>query len=142
MKPHKKENIARVHGEWGENLATEFLRREGYEILERNSHPSKKDRRLDIDIVAYDHRSDTLVFVEVKQHAAHSPYEKRLRSVDKRKKTNLLRAFNAWRRMNSWQGCYRFDVVEVYGHPGRSAEIDHVMHVNIFKRPERFVRWD
>lgn len=142
MKPRKKENIARIHGEWGENLATDFLRREGYEIIERNSHPVKKDRRLDIDIVAYDHRNDAMVFVEVKQHATHSRYEKRLRSVDKRKKTNLLRAFNAWRRENSWHGNFRFDVIEIYGRPGCIAEIDHVPHVNIFKRPERFVRWD
>lgn len=142
MKRPEKENVARLHGEWGESLAAEFLRREGYEIIERNSHPVKKDLRLDIDIVAYDRRNDAMVFVEVKQHSTHSPYEKRLRSVDRRKKANLLRAFNAWRRVNAWRGNFRFDVVEVYGRPGGKGEVDHIPHVNIFQRPERFVRWD
>ena len=67
MKRRRIANIARVHGEWGEDIAAEFLRRAGYEILERNSRPVRKDRRLDIDIVAYDKRSDAVVFVEVKQ---------------------------------------------------------------------------
>ena len=97
MKRREADNISVRHGEWGEDVATEFLRRAGYEIIERNSRPVKRDQRLDIDIVAYDLRNNSVVFVEVKQHAKHSPFEKRLRSVDRRKKNNLLRACNAWR---------------------------------------------
>ena len=65
MKRRNAENVSVRHGEWGENIAVEFLRRAGYEIVERNSHPVKKDRRLDIDIVAFDRRNDSVVFVEV-----------------------------------------------------------------------------
>ena len=142
MKRRNAENVSVRHGEWGENIAVEFLRRAGYEIVERNSHPVKKDRRLDIDIVAFDRRNDSLVFVEVKQHARHSPFEKRLRSVDRRKKSNLLRACNAWRWKNSWQGSFRFDVVEVFGSPGEKSEVDHIAHVELFADKGRFVRWD
>lgn len=142
MKRRRIVNIARVHGEWGEDIAAEFLRRAGYEILERNSRPVRKDRRLDIDIVAYDKRSDAVVFVEVKQHSARSPFQKRIRSVDKSKKSHLLRACNAWRWSNSWRKSYRFDVVEVYGRPGETGTVDHIPHVRLFAKPERFARWD
>ena len=142
MKRRKADNVALVHGDWGEDVAARFLRCAGYEIIERNSHPVKKDKRLDIDIVAYDRRNDAMVFVEVKQHSDHSPFEKRLRSVDNNKKRNLLRACNWWRRVNSWSGSFRFDVVEVFGKPGGKSEVDHIPHVRLFPQRERFVRWD
>jgi putative endonuclease len=142
MKRREADNISARHGEWGEDVATEFLRRAGYEIIERNSRPVKRDQRLDIDIVAYDLRNNSVVFVEVKQHAKHSPFEKRLRSVDRRKKNNLLRACNAWRWKNSWRGSFRFDVVEVFGSPGEKSEVDHISHVELFTDKGRFVRWD
>ena len=142
MKRREADNISVRHGEWGEDVATEFLRRAGYEIIERNSRPVKRDQRLDIDIVAYDLRNNSVVFVEVKQHAKHSPFEKRLRSVDRRKKNNLLRACNAWRWKNSWRGSFRFDVVEVFGSPGEKSEVDHIPHVELFTDTGRFVRWD
>lgn len=142
MKRREADNVALRHGKWGEDMAVGFLHRAGYEIVERNSRPVAKDQRLDIDIVAFDRRNDSVVFVEVKQHARHSAFEKRLRSVDKRKKMNLLRACNAWRRKNSWQGSFRFDVIEVYGVPGNEGEVDHIPHVKLFADDKRFVRWD
>ena len=136
------DNVGVVHGEWGEAVATEFLRRSGFEIVDRNSCPVAKDGRLEIDIVAWDRRSDTMVFVEVKQHAQLSPYARRLRSVDRRKRDNLRRACNAWRRVNKWHGAYRFDVIEIYGVPeGGRPVIDHIPNVALFARPERFVKW-
>ena len=60
MKRRKNDNVALVHGDWGEDVAVRFLRCAGYEIIERNSRPVKKDRRLDIDIVAYDRRNDAM----------------------------------------------------------------------------------
>jgi Holliday junction resolvase-like predicted endonuclease len=141
MKRHSLNNIANLHGEWGEELSAEYLRCRGYEIIERNARPVKKDHRLEIDIVAYDRQNEAMVFVEVKQHASHSPYEKRLRSVNKHKKINLLRACNAWRWKNAWNGNFRFDVIEVYGKIGGEVEIDHISHVGLFVKPQRFVRW-
>ena len=134
-------NVGVDHGAWGEDVAVEVLRRDGYEIIERNARPVRDDERLEIDIVAFDHRSDSMVFVEVKQHAVRSPWQRRLRSVHKRKRANLRRACNAWRRVNRWHGGYRFDVIEVYGTPGRRPEVDHIHHVALFPRRERFVRW-
>ena len=145
LRPKRKtsDNIGVLHGEWGENEAVAYLRRRGYEIVERNSRPVEKDERLEIDLVAWDRRNDAMVFVEVKQHAKPSPYSRRLRSVDKRKRENLRRACNAWRRVNRWHGAFRFDVIEVYGVPeGGRPVIDHIEKVDLFAQRGRFVKWN
>lgn len=144
MRPQRNHeiNIGVAHGTWGEAVAAEFLRRGGFEIIDRNTCPVEKDQRLEIDIVAWEKKTDTMVFVEVKQHATMSPYARRLQSIDRRKRENLRRACNAWRRRNRWYGAYRFDVIEIYGTPeGGSPIIDHIDHVNLFTRGKRFVKW-
>ena len=139
----KAENVGWRHGAWGEAVAVEFLRRQGFEIIDRNSRPVKDDERLEIDVVAWDRASDTMVFVEVKQHARVSPYARRLRSVDRRKRQNLRRACGSWRRVNRWLGAYRFDVIEVYGTPeGGRPVVDHIRNVALFPKPDRFVKWN
>ena len=131
-----------LHAAWGEDVAAEYLRRGGFEIIERNTQPVRDDQRLEIDIVAWERKTDTIVFVEVKQHATLSPYARRLRSVDRRKRENLRRACNAWRRTNRWHGAYRFDVIEIYGTPdGGRPVIDHIERVELFARRGRFVKW-
>lgn len=142
MSPQPENNVGVAHGEWGEDVAVDYLRRGGYEIVDRNARPVKADRRLEIDIVAFDWKNDAMVFFEVKQHASHASYERRLRSIDKRKRQNLRRACDAWRRTNRWHGGFRFDVIEVYGEPGRRPEIDHISHLDLFAKRGRFVRWE
>jgi len=136
-----RRNVGVEHGAWGEDVAVERLRLEGMEIVDRNVRPCR-DRRLEIDIIAYDREADAMVFVEVKQHAAHAEAESRIRSVDSAKLRRLRTACNAWRRRNRWLGGFRFDVVEVFGTPGSRPEVDHVRQVNLFTSSERFVRWD
>ena len=135
-------NVGVHNGAWGESVAADFLRRRGYLIVDSNSRPVARNQHLEIDLVAWEESSDTMVFVEVKQHAALTPYARRLRSVDRRKRVNLRRACNAWRRINKWHGDFRFDVIEIYGTPeGGRPVIDHVAHVNLFAKPGRFVKW-
>lgn len=136
-------NLGVRHGAWGENVASAFLRKRGFEIVDRNTRPCRRDGRLEIDIVAYEKRSDTLVFVEVKQHKNFSPYQCRLRSVDKRKLGNMRRACVNWLRKYQWLGGYRFDVIEIYGAPelGR-PEIDHIENVRLFAAKERSISWN
>ena len=136
-------NVGVTRGAWGEDVAADFLRRRGYLIVDSNARPVEKDRRLEIDLVAWDESTDTMVFVEVKQHATLTPYGRRLRSVDRSKRVNLRRACNAWRRVNKWRGSFRFDVIEIYGTPeGGRPVIDHIEKVNLFAKPNRFVKWD
>lgn len=135
-------NVGVRNGAWGEDTAVAHLRGEGYVIVERNSRPCRGDRRLEIDIVAYDRPADAMVFVEVKQHKSHREGESALRGVDRRKMANLRRAFEAWRRLHRWRGSYRFDVIEVFGSPGCARpEVRHMDRIGIFTPPERFVRW-
>ena len=119
-RPREESSVSAAHGCWGEDVAAD-----------------------EIDIVAWERSTDTMVFVEVKQHATLSPYARRLRSVDRRKRDNLRRACNAWRRANRWRGGYRFDVIEIYGVPeGGRPVIDHIRKVDLFARRGRFVRWE
>lgn len=135
----RPENIGVLHGRWGEDVAARSLRREGLEIFERNARPSQTDRRLEIDIVAYDPRAKTLVFVEVKQHSSHLEVESRFRGIDDRKRRNLSRAIKAWQNEFHWPGPVRFDVVEVFGGPKRREppEIDHIVDVSLKPRRRR-----
>lgn len=143
MRSPESKNVGVRHGAWGEDVAVEYLRIHGYEIIARNVRPCRKDRRLEVDIIAYDRLYDVLVFVEVKQHARRSPCARRLRSVDGRKRKLLYRACRTWIAKEHWKGGYRFDVIEVFGTPGSGvpAEIDHIPNVRLFERPERFVDW-
>ncbi len=144
MSPRRKPtNVGVAHGAWGEDVAVEFLRVHGYEIVDRNARPCPRDRRLEIDVVAYDRMYDVMAFVEVKQHKERSPYARRLQSVDRHKRDLLRRACRSWLAREKWRGGYRFDVIEVYGEPnaGRRAEIDHIPGVRLFERPGRFVDW-
>lgn len=144
-RPHERtepDNLGVVRGAWGETVAAEYLRRRGFVIVERNARPVAGDGRLELDIVAWERKSDTMVFVEVKQHATLSPYARRLRSVSRRKKRNQLRAGNAWRRANKWHGAFRFDVIEIYGVPeGGAPVVDHIENVRLFAKSDRFVNW-
>lgn len=137
-------NPSVARGMWGEDVAVEWLRARGYTIVERNVRPSRIDARLEIDIVAYERAYDTMVFVEVKQHARRTEYDRLLRSVNARKRNLMRRACLAWLRANKWGGAYRFDVIEVYGEPDsrRRVEIDHVERVRLFSRPSGFVNWN
>ena len=89
-------NVGVEHGAWGEDVAVEYLRIHGYEIVDRNVHPCRRDRRLEIDVIAYDRMFDVMAFVEVKQHARRSPYARRLQSVTRHKKDLLRRACRTW----------------------------------------------
>lgn len=136
-------NVGVANGTWGEAVACDYLRVIGYEILERNSRPCSWDQRYEIDIIAYDRKRDTIVFVEVKQHKMRSFAQRRLRSICRHKKQLLLTACKAWLRKNRWRTGYRFDVVEIYGDPETKerVEVDHIERVQLFEDGRRFVNW-
>ncbi|MBO5642707.1 MAG: YraN family protein [Kiritimatiellae bacterium] len=138
----KSQNASVVRGAWGEAVAVQMLRREGLVVVERNVRPCPWNRRLEIDVIAYEKKTDTIVFVEVKMHARLSARQRRLRSVNAQKLSNLKKACNAWRRINSYFGGVRFDVIEIYGDPQvGEPEIDHIRNVNLFVKREKFVKW-
>ena len=133
-------NASVRRGCWGEDVAAAHLQRMGWRIIGRNVRPCRRDRRCELDIVAYVPAERQIVFVEVKTHKRHSSYAGRLWAIDRRKKSNLLRASANWLMVCKWHGNCRFDVVEVYGEPGGEfpPEIDHIMNVKLFPPNWRF----
>ena len=128
-----------ARGQWGEDMAAAYLTGQGWRILERNARPCRRDRRCELDIVAFIPASSQVVFVEVKTHRRHSAFAGRLWAVDRRKKRNLLRACASWLMRRKWHGSFRFDVIEVYGiEGGGDPEIDHVENVRLFPAHWRF----
>ncbi len=136
--PPKCVGVAR--GQWGEDVAAAYLTGQGWRILERNARPCRRDRRCELDIVAFIPASSQVVFVEVKTHRRHSAWAHRLWAVDRRKKRNLLRASANWLMRRRWHGNCRFDVIEIYGTADAATppEIDHVTNVPLFPPNWRF----
>jgi putative endonuclease len=126
-------------GKWGEEMAVRHLHSKGWRILERNSRPCQRDRRCELDIIAFDHNENKIVFVEVKTHMSHQNRASRLWGINANKKKNLLRAGANWIMRRHWHGNYRFDVIEVYGKSeSNSPEIDHIENVKLFPPNWRF----
>lgn len=94
-------------GNYGEDLACDFLKKQGYKILERNY----RIRGGEIDIVAKE--EDYLVFVEVKARYSHEygPPTESITSwkIKALKKTALFYVV----KINWGDGPYRIDVVTI-----------------------------
>jgi len=110
--------IQQEHGQWGENLATDFLVQSGWEILSRNW----RYRRAEIDIIARD--GNILVFVEVKTRSGTSFGHPEI-SVDRRKQRLLIDAAMAYMRASGFESEVRFDIISIVGAPGRQKDIHH-----------------
>jgi putative endonuclease len=110
------DNIA--FGKKGEDLAVDFLKEEGYEILERNWHFNHTE----IDIIAKFH--EFLVITEVKTRKGNSwgePYT----AVDYRKQRSLIFAAERYIYSHHIDLEVRFDIVSIIIDNDRTA-IEHV----------------
>ena len=103
-----------------ESLALKYLRRKGYEVLERNFRFGHKE----IDIIALD--GGTIVFVEVKGRTGRG-YGLPGESVSRRKMRHIVKAAEAylWRRKLANKPC-RFDVICVTVVGNREIEFEHI----------------
>lgn len=115
---------SRRSGDWGENVAADFLRSRGYRILGRNV---RFGPRRELDAVARSPDSKTLVFVEVKTRKNES-FGRPVAAVDSAKRRALARSAAEYlRRLKRKPPFVRFDVVEVVGSPGDPAPV--VRHI-------------
>lgn len=105
-------------GRRGEQIAAEYLRSAGYEILEENwfSHP------LEIDIIAKDGKE--LVIVEVKARGTNS-YEHPSEAVSNRKIRFLVNAAEAYIQQKNLDVDTRFDVISIIFSGGGTYELEH-----------------
>lgn len=111
-------------GKHGEDEAYNFLKSQGFKILERNFRYS---RFAEIDIIAKD--GDTIVFVEVKarttQNCGH-PFE----AVNRQKLLNIFKAGLAYlQKTTESYKRYRIDIVSVLG--DKKPKIEHLKDVSL-----------
>ena len=97
-------------GKRGEQAAARFLRRKGLVILAE----SESDRGGEIDLIAADKRTKTIIFVEVKTTATTKPGHPAER-VDERKQKQIARAALRYLKRKKILGIRsRFDVIAVW----------------------------
>lgn len=97
-------------GQQGEDLATRYLEKKGYQILARNF----RYKRAEIDIIAQ--KDKLLAFVEVKARSSDVfgyPEE----FVDEKKATLIIGAADHYIEKNQWEGLIRFDIISVMLRP-------------------------
>ena len=114
----------KVIGNSGEDMACQFLQKQGYKILERNFRYS---RLAEIDIIAKD--KDTLVFVEVKtrtnENCGH-PFE----AVNNKKLEHIFKAGLAYMQVtDEYYKKFRIDIISVLGQD--NPKIEHLKDVSL-----------
>jgi putative endonuclease len=118
-------------GRIGEDIATRFLKKAGYVILERNYKNSKGYRLGEIDIIARD--GETIVFVEVKARKFLGdsnilPPEINITRVKLHKLDRIAQSFLRERGLEG--NPYRFDALAVtLGTLTGDDEIRHIQHM-------------
>ena len=99
----------------GENLADEWLKQRGYEILHRNWRHS----HYEIDIIAL--KNKKLHIVEVKSRNA-TPFGYPEDSVTKKKFKNLQRAADQFLFLNPGYNWIQYDILSITLHRNKEAE--------------------
>ena len=106
-------------GKLGEEIAENYLIKQGYQILEKNYHSQQGE----LDIIARDR--DFLVFVEVKSYSYRS-YGSPVGSVRAAKKQSLIHAAQTYLYKHKIQNTYcRFDVIAIFTKYSGQRIIEH-----------------
>ncbi len=108
-------------GKKGEQIALDYLKKQGYKIIETNKHFS---RQCEIDIIALD--KDTLVFCEVKTRTTTVcgvPFE----SITKTKYQNIKTGLFLYLQENPVHKKFRIDVISVTLKP--ELKIEHLKNI-------------
>lgn len=103
-------------GNYGENVAADFLVEKGFEIIARNY----RYRHCEIDIIA--RKENWTIFVEVKTRG-YSYYGHPEEFVDAGQARRIFEAAEEFIYTTNWHGHIRFDIVSVK--PGVVPEIMH-----------------
>ncbi len=109
-------------GRWGEQMAAEYLKSKGYEILGMNYSVKAGE----IDVIAA--QGDQLAFVEVKLRK-NADFARACESITPAKRAKLKKAAQLWLESRGEQYYARFDVIEIYTPEGaktREPQINHI----------------
>lgn len=112
----KMKNV--FYGNLGEDIATRFLEKKSYKILDRNYRALGNE----IDIIARD--KDEIVFVEVKTRNSHK-FGEAYEAVDKYKMENIILTSRAYiEKYSLYDIMIRYDIIEVYL---KEKKINHIV---------------
>lgn len=121
---------AKDTGSFGENVATEYLEKKGYRILERN-YANTKGRRLgELDIVTF--HDGEIVFIEVKTREWKKNAPLPEESVNRKKLHRLEKIAASYLKAEKKEGApYHFDIIAIFlDSPDEQVlEIRHLEHV-------------
>lgn len=96
-----------ITGKEGEDIATEFLQKNGYKILDRNFCAKQGE----IDIIAKE--KEEYVFIEVKTRK-NKDYGEPIDAIDKNKIKHLKKAISYYLYINKLENKFiRIDVIEI-----------------------------
>lgn len=119
-------------GQTGEQVAANYLKNKGYEILDMNFKNNSGRRLGEIDIVARDSQQDEIVFVEVKTRE-YNRYKDTLpeENINYLKLRKLAKISTIFLREQKMENCnYRFDAISVWLDYGtRMAKIKHLPNI-------------
>lgn len=110
-------------GSFGEDKAVQYLRRQGYSIVERNF----SCRFGEIDIIA--RKGNYIIFVEVKLRK-NSDFAAAREFVTFSKQRRILSTASLWLSIKNCELQPRFDVIEIYAPDGinsRRLQINHLV---------------
>lgn len=111
-------------GKKGEKLASDFLEKEGYVIIDKNYHYGHTE----IDLIAK--QNNILVFVEVKTRKSLE-FGHPAESITRKKLKNILRTAEAYLYDKKISDCdCRIDVISILLLKDKDPEIEHFMNVN------------
>lgn len=110
-------------GTLGENIATKYLIKQGYDIYERNF----RCKLGEIDIIAIDKiDKNELVFIEVKTRM-QDLYGRPSEAVDDRKAKHLYKAAEVFLMVHKLEKAFvRFDVIEIIECSSHQFKINHI----------------
>ncbi len=112
----------KAFGDKGEQIAVEFLKNKGYDILHRNFVASGNE----LDIVAFDYSTNQIVFVEVKTLSDdffQMPYQE----VNMKKQKKIIRAANSYLIRYNIDKEARFDVISIVKRENADPQIEHII---------------
>lgn len=109
-------------GQRGETLATQYLERQGFVILERNARIGHKE----VDIIALD--GDTLVFVEVKTRTKEN-FGTAEESITRHKVRHIVTALEIYLIRNPEIERARIDVIAITSSGSGKAVLRHYRNI-------------
>ncbi len=107
-------------GKKGEQIAAEFLRNKGYEIMQTNWRYS----RAEVDIICK--YNDHLIFVEVKTRS-YNYYGEPAAFVTTKKEEFMMSAAAAFMEEIKYEWKFRFDVISIILNKDKLEKIEHFL---------------